>query len=174
MEYFLIAQDQEYNNAPIINDIFNKMNGRHKENSDYNKLDSNEVLTLKKQSVIEYIDWIDRQILLISEKTKNVIKLYLPYTQFKNVMLHNKEQKNNQLYYIPEIKLVNCLSENSTWNFDESGLTNIILEESNIPNLPIFQIADVRSRYIIGRLDIVESFLRRDVEGIKFSKIEVQ
>lgn len=173
MEYFLITQDQEYNNPPIINGLFNIMNGKHKQHSDYNRLDSNTLLTLKKQFVVEYSDWIDRQILLISEKTKKVIEFYMPYMQFKNIVLHDNEKMNNKLYYIPSLKSINCLSEDSTWNFDKSGLKNIILEHSKVPNIPIFQIADVRDRYIICRLDLVESLLRRNVEGIKFSKIEI-
>lgn len=174
MDYFLVTQDKEYTNPPIIKNTFIEMSGKHKERNDYDKVEDNTVFLLKNKDDIEFIDWIDRQILLISKDVRDVIKFYMPYMKFKTILLQDMQRNSGTFYYIPCLKFESCISENSEWNFDKSRLNRIILKKAEMPKIPIFQLNDVRSRYIIARLDLVESLLRRNIEGIKFTKIEIE
>lgn len=173
MDYYLVRQDTNYVNAPVISNFFKITERNHKDITDYNKITNNISLTLNNNFDVEYIDWINRQLLLISKNTKKVLELYEKYMKFKTAILYDPRKYCSEVYYTPLIKLVSCLSSESIWNLNKSELKKIILEKNKIPSNSIFQIDDVSNRYIIMRIDLIESLLRRNIEGVKFEKVEL-
>lgn len=174
MDYYLICQDEEYSNYPRINNLYNSIELKPKEICDYKKIEDKTTLKISDDFSIDYLDWVDKQILLVSSKMKEIMEIYERYIKFKTVVLHEQKKLINNFYYVPMIKISSCLSKESIWNMNKSEIKKIVLNKENLPVNSIFQIGGVNTRYYIARLDLVESLLRRNIEGIKFEKVEIR
>ena len=76
-----------------------------------------------------------------------------------------------EVYYLPLLKFINCLSEES--EIVGNTIKRCVIKKDIIKEEKIFRIGDVNKRYIVVRLDLAESILRRKTRGIKLEKIEV-
>ena len=112
-------------------------------------------------------------LLLTSRVFANVIDMYVPGTIFKIVFLLEYESGVNAIYHMPFLEEVDCLSDQTIKNHGGTGLVQIVMEEEKVAAKPIFRIAGYTHPYVIGRLDFVESILRRGVEGITLEEVNL-
>ena len=126
--------------------------------------------SINKNRIID-IRYTDRRLLLTSRVFANVIDMYVPGTIFKIVFLLEYESGVNAIYHMPFLEEVDCLSDQTIKNHGGTGLVQIVMEEEKVAAKPIFRIAGYTHPYVIGRLDFVESILRRGVEGITLEEV---
>lgn len=77
-----------------------------------------------------------------------------------------------QEYFLPALTDIDCLTKNCKFNLDRSQLFHIEIDLDRVKDKSIFTLAGVRKRYIIARLDVVESFLRREAKGLLLQEVD--
>lgn len=118
-------------------------------------------------------DLLTSPLLLTSRIFAEVINIYSPETLFRIIYLLDYESGVYATYHMPFLEEVDCLSDRTMKSHGGTDLIRIILEENKIAAKSVFRIAGYTHPYVIGRLDFVESILRRNVEGITLEELEL-
>lgn len=101
--------------------------------------------------------------ILFSEEVFNVIKMYKPSMNGRQIILLDSDKSFSKLYYIPIIEKVEVVKDK------ENGKLEI--REKNLRDASIFMEND--SREPIINLDIAESLLKRKIRGIDLKSVEI-
>ena len=173
MKYFLLNSDPIYDTMPYIMtlpklfDVKDIMIGKSQNLPDVSiaKIHEN-INTL-------FIDIVSSPFLLLSKKCMKVITMYEPNIISKQVVLLDSKNKKMQTYHLPILPKIQCLTRNSRFNLDKSLIEYGELDLDKIGSHSIFHIADVKNRYTIIRLDILESMLKRGARGFSITEIDV-
>ena len=169
MKYFLISKDKNFTTAPDIINWYKDITFRNEKN--LHKLKNRTVFNIKPEKNIIWTDIISIPNFFVSQKIKDIIEKYDKKIKFKQVILLDKENANAEVYYLPLLDFIECLSNESI--VARNTIKKCILKKDAIKDKVIFRIGDVNKRYIVVRLDLIESILRRDTRGIKLEEIEV-
>ena len=73
----------------------------------------------------------------------------------------------------PILESIKCLADEAKVSRGGKELLEIVLREEMIFSKAIFRIAGFDHSYVIGRLDFVESIMRRSAEGLKLIEIMI-
>mgnify|MGYP001852611942 CR=1 FL=1 len=169
MNYFLISKDEIYEKAPNIINWYEDERLINERN--LNLLENRKILKIRNEEKIVWTDIISNPNFFVSEKVKGVINKYDNKIKFKQVILLDVLGAEAEVYYLPLLKFINCLSEES--EIVGNTIKRCVIKKDIIKEEKIFRIGDVNKRYIVVRLDLAESILRRKTRGIKLEKIEV-
>ena len=173
MEYFLMQQDTRYINTPILKNVFQTIDKKKLCPERSGELEEIITFQVVSNKDMNYIDLLDGQLLLVSAKLSALLAKYEPYLEFKTISLVDSDQGVHQLYYLPILPEVHCISTKSEFNLDRSLLKQIVLKETAIDDRSLFKLGGVATPYHIVRLDLAESILRRDFKGIKLTRLQL-
>ena len=113
-----------------------------------------------------------KQIFMVSQGLFDLVTLYLGETEYRNFFLED-DQGRQAFYYIPQLPLMYCLSEQSRSNPDKSRIERTIIKAGrDYPD--IFQISGIRDRAYILSLPFAESLLRRGAGGFFLEEAAVE
>lgn len=174
MRYYLISQDKGYTNVPKIMDIFKTLSSNHAKQASVKNLERRNIITMKTEAGAVNIDILAGGFFLVSEIVKECMVLYEPNMVFKEMILLDKKRKVKQHYFLPEFVEIDCLTENSEFSFGHLELKRIEIDEKKIKDKAVFRIAGIEKDYIIARLDVVESLLRRGIKGMAIEEVSVR
>ena len=174
MNYFLLKQDKRYSNTPSLKEVYKTIPYKNVNLLDEDKIEDNNIIFVKADEDTEYLDILDTQIFLISEKLKKIIEKYDTNIIFKRICLIDKERKNQNIYYLPIFREFEVLHEKSEFNLNKTIVKKIILDEKKIKNKKIFKIKESDKTLIVVRLDAAESLLRREFKGIALERLQVE
>lgn len=170
MEYFLLEQDQRVANAviPMNVDIprraFSRLNVAEQD-------DGAVQYYVKGHSSIEYVDFIERPIPLITDAVKQVMERYDPKIFFKPVVLADPKRMRQTLYWLVIPRIVEGLSSKS--EFNKTGtLKRLVIDEKKVGDATIFRIDRVLEDQIVINLYVAESLLRRGFKGLRLKRVE--
>lgn len=110
--------------------------------------------------------------IMVSRCFMDTILMYHPDTPFRGVKLWDRESGVNATYFIPILDEVECISSDTQFNNIGNRIIKLVLEENSIKPYAAFRIKDYNQNCIVGRMDFVESLLRRGVRGIKVVSYE--
>ncbi|MEJ8553233.1 imm11 family protein [Tepidibacter sp. Z1-5] len=174
MEYFLLKQDERYNDFPMIIDLFSKVDKRNINIENYKKLDDMMVFHVNASENSVFMDILERQIYLISSGLKDLISKYEPNIIYKTVFLIDRVNKVQRKYFLPIFFEVDTLHESSEFNLDKSVIKKIVLDKNKIKDRKIFKINKGEKTQIVVSLDLAESILRRSFIGVKLEDVKVK
>jgi hypothetical protein len=174
VEYFLMRQDRRYGNTPHFKGVFSQFNMRDLCLERCNRIAEETTIEVEPNKGLQYLDLLDIQLFMVSTKLRKLLAMYEPELIFKRISIIDYSNGRNEIYWLPILEDVDCIAPQSEFNRDKSVLLKIALNEAAINDQSIFRLAGVATPYIVARLDLVESILRRDFEGIKFTRLEVQ
>ena len=174
MDYFLLKQDEEYTNAPVLIDVFKKIDVRNINLLNAHKIDDIIIFNVKCTDETEFLDILDRNLFLISEEMKKIIGKYDLGIIFKTIPLIDLERGKQGNYYMPIFEEIGALSEEAEWNLNKTVVKKIILDKEKIKNKKIFKIKESEKTLIVVRLDVAESLLRREFKGMCLKILEVE
>lgn len=121
-----------------------------------------------------YPDVISAPFYMISKECTEVIELYSVNTEYKAIILFHEKSGENVVYYAPIFEEIGEMEEECEYNKVHSKLKKIVLNQAAIGERSIFRIAGFDTSYIVVRLDLMESLLRRGIRGIKLTEVEVR
>lgn len=171
MRYFLIETD-ETNKIPYSINKNRAIDIRLLTKEDVHKIPLWNVMTMNLPSEVFFPDIICSPCILLSKMCMTANEMYQPLVQYRMVKLWERESSVNATYYIPILDEVDCLSEKTQFNTSGNQILNMILSKNKIGSNIVFKIKGLDIKGFIGRMDYVESIIRRGVQGIKLKEIE--
>lgn len=174
MDYFLLKQDEEYTNTPRLMNVFNTIDVRNINLLNAHKIEEVIIFNFKCDEGAEFLDILDRNLFLVSEEMKKIIEKYDPEILFKTIPLIDLPNDRQENYYMPIFEDIECLSENADLNLNKTVVKKIILDKEKIKGKKIFKIKESSKIFVVVRLDVAESLLRREFKGICLERLEIE
>lgn len=120
---------------------------------------------------IDYADYLEKPIPLIADKFQKILQKYQQDMLLHRVMLVEKETGGQRPYYLLIPPEITCVHEEET-QYDAMGnVQDFVLDVQKIGNRKIFLAKDYRKQLVV-RLDVPESILRREANGIWFEPVK--
>lgn len=165
MHYFVIRQDRSITTAPILK---NCRSGLYNESMPKDKTN---IIYIKNNKEIDFIDFIDEPMLLISDGFKNILEKYSPSLEYKAVVLTETDKRIQQVYWNVELPILECLSPKTEYYLN--GTTKrIVIKRQLAGDYIMFRIINKIETYYIIRLELAESILRRSMGGFVLEELE--
>lgn len=175
MEYFRLRQDRRYLFTPYMNtlkDIIRRTDDLYVDNGVHIP-DFNSVF-VSSDKPCDFISILDQQIFLVKEGVKQVFSIYEPLIKFKQFFMFHNRMGEYCEYYAPILKEVDCISSISKRNPYNGLLENCTLERGHIQDESIFRLANAGERFVIIRLDVAESLLRRGIRDFSLERMTLR
>ncbi|MEC0226301.1 hypothetical protein [Paenibacillus alba] len=173
-DYFVLKQDERLTDAPELLDARKQVNSRDIHLTSAHKLADTMFFKVKAEKQSIFPDVMDRQLYLISERLKRLVELYAPDTIFKLTPLIDMAHRRQHNYYLPIFEEVSALSPNSERAGDGRVIRKLVLQGDQLTGKRIFKIKESEKPLIVVRLDVAESILRRDFEGVQLVRVQVE
>ena len=174
MKYYLLNWQEEGNLLPRIRDWTKRLDYQAVRKKELEKLPERVVLFLEENPEVLLSDIIEKPFFLVSKMFWEVSKMYEVRIYGKEVVLLDGINGYAEIYYLPVFPSHTCLSSLSVFNNDSSVLHKIVLDKEKLQYAPpIFSIEGIEKTYLVGRMDFVESILRRGAKGIHLTELEI-
>lgn len=103
--------------------------------------------------------------LMVSRTVRDVMIQYIPRAGFTRVILFDKRRKSSRAYYMPDLR--------SAGHVRKDGSGGIMVEKELLGDKVVVKMERFDKTYIIMRMDIVESILRRGTVGVGLKEITI-
>ncbi len=114
---------------------------------------------------------------MCGDSLKHIMEIYDPAIKWKSVYLipGMEEQlvEGTIHYWIPSMKRQHCLHRDCV-TLPNGALQKLILDQRQVRNMDVFQVADTRENYVIVSLALAESISRRHMYGVALERVEVR
>jgi len=170
MKYFLIGMDEE-NKTPYDINKNRAIDIRMLSKENLNKLPLWNVLEMEMPQECYFPDIICSPCLLLSQRCVSAAAMYQPDILFKGIKLWDKKSGINATYFLTVLDTLDCMSEQTQFNPVGNRVIKLVLDQNKIGSKAIFGIKGFDRKCIVGRMDFVESILRRGAEGITLEEI---
>lgn len=174
MDYFILKQDERYANTPVLRDVSHKIDSRNVNRFGAGKIADTLVFQVNADAESSFLDILDLQLYLISERLQKLIEIYEPGTIFKMIALIDRLQQRQHNYFLPIFEEVDALGPSSEFNLNRSVIKKLVLQADKIQGKKVFSIQESEKPLVIVRLDVAESILRRDFTGIRLIRVPLE
>lgn len=173
MKFFLVSWAANGNPVPRIVNWRTKLDYHAVQTGEIERLQKRTLLYIENNPETVFTDIICRPFLLVSSLIWDVMKMYDIRQEGKQIILLDGVYGFAEIYYLQKLPECVCLHDDTEFNNDGTIIKKLILDKEIIENLPpLFRVAGIQKDYVIGRLDFVESILRRGAKGIKLEELE--
>lgn len=173
MKFYILGTDAAYSNYPKLKNWFGKIDSRYFNIQNAHRIANRQLFMIHESENTFFTSIIDTPFPLITEEVKNVFDLYEPNIIYKQIVLLDSKYEKAEVYYLPILEEVECLNEKSEYNLDKSIIKKGIIDYEKTEGKAIFRLKGFDHYYMVGRLDLVESILKRNVKGIGLTELEV-
>lgn len=172
MKYFLIETDDK-NKIPYGINKNRAIDIRLLSREKFSMLPLWNVVEMDFPSEGFFPDIICRPFMLLSEDCIKTVMMYQADIIYKGIKLWDKKSGINATYFLTIFDELECISDESQYNLAGNRIINLILDGEKIGTKVVFKVKGFTPNSIVGRLDFVESILRRDARGIRLTPIDV-
>lgn len=172
MKYFLIETDDK-NKVPYG---INKNRGidiRLLSREKFNMLPMWNVVEMNFPEEGFWPDVICSPFLLLSEDCIKTAMMYQPNIIYKGIKLWDKNSGINATYFLTVLDELECMSDKTQYNSMGNRILKLVLDRRKIDVNAVFKVKGLSGNSIVGRLDFVESILKRDVRGIRLTPLDI-
>ena len=99
--------------------------------------------------------------------------MYQPDIIYKGVKLWESDSGVNRTYFLSIIEELDCMSEKTQRSAMGNRIIKLVLDEEKIGANAVFRIKGCDKSCIAARLDVVESLLRRGIQGITIEEVQL-
>lgn len=172
MDYFIMKTDERLCKLPQMQ-IPKELSpvGMTKEKIKKIKTDS---IVYVKESYglnIDYADYLEKPVPFIANKFQKILQKYQQDILFHQVMLIEKETGQQKPYYLMLPPEITCADKEESQYDSMGNVQNFVLDMKKVGNRKIFLAQDY-GRQLLVRLDVAESILRREADGIWFEPVK--
>lgn len=172
MKYFLIETDEK-NRIPYNINKNHAIDVRMLNREDFDGLPMWNIVEMDFPREGFFPDMICSPFLLLSEDYLKAVMMYQPDTLFKGIKLWNKASGINATYILAILDGLECMSDRTQFNSVGNRILKLVLDKEKVDSKAVFRFKECDKNGIIGRMDFVESILRRGVKGIKLTEVDV-
>lgn len=170
MEYYMMQLDRRIQNKFILQKFPNAGSVEY-DTSHAGKVREHTILHTIESDQSSYPDVLEEPLYMVSKKVREVLELYDETAIYKKVSIINMPRKKRAEYNVLLVDRIDCLHEDTQFYPDKS-IQKLVLDKRKIADRTIFKVKGIGPAYMMVSLDIVESLLRRDCYGVKFTKVE--
>ncbi len=117
-------------------------------------------------------DLICNPFLMLSITMLETIMIYKSDVEYKVMKLWDRNKEIHATYYFPLLEELDVMSDKTRFNSTGNRIVNLVLCREKIAKNVIFRVKGLNKNCIIGKMDFVESILRRKVRGLKITEID--
>ena len=165
MDYFIMKTDKRLRRLPQIQlpqELFNTESTK------------TAIVYVKEHNglSIDYADYLEKPSPMIADKFRKILQKYQQDMVFRRVMLVEKETGQQKPYYLMLPADIVCADKDES-KYDAGGtVQNFVLDIEKTGKRKIFLAKDYNKQLIV-RLDVAESVLRREANGIWFEPVKI-
>jgi hypothetical protein len=125
---------------------------------------------LKKNRANEYPDLIMVPAALMTDRLKKLLVKYDPHLQFRPIVLADLPRTRQDLYWqlLPPVR--ECLAPQTEF-LPNHAVKTLVLNAAKVSTAQVFKVGGVLEPWIVVSLAVAESILRRDLTGIRFTRV---
>jgi hypothetical protein len=169
MRYFALSPDVGISDMPHPADFHDKLDVRNLTRGKAGALPSRTLVRIAPNANTVFPEVLCSPVFLVTEEVKDVIKSYDEYIEYKQIMYMDTVNELAQLYHMPVLDFVDCLSER------HGGKTvKTTIRKAPIRDKSIFRAPGAAGPLTIIRMDLAESLLARDFNGFRLSEITIE
>ena len=172
MDFFLI-EEEEGNRIPYNINKNRVIDIRWLTRESYRRIPTWSVVEMKFPAEGFFPDLLCRPFVLVSKGFMETTVMYDSDIPYRSVKLWDRKSGMNGTYFIPLLEEIECISERTTYNKVGNRITELVLDYEKIRDKAVFKIEGYDRKCIVGRMDFVESLLRRKVRGIRIEKVRM-
>lgn len=163
MDYFVMKTDRRLSNLPQIQ-LPEKLED----------IDKVSVLYVKESHglSIDYADYLEKPVRLTAEKFYKIMQKYQQDMVFHRITLIERETGKQKPYYFIRPSEIICADKEESVYDSVGNIKDFVLDIKKVGNRKIFVAGDYRKKLLV-RLDVAESILRRDANGIWFEPVKI-
>lgn len=170
--YFMMEEDKRINNRIKFRDI---------ESSTHVTIEPEEIPQISDITVLFmlgngnsiYPDVIETPMFLVSDRLKCLIEPYDTSVTYKRVVMNQIKENRQEMYWLLLPEVIDCLDQDSEW-YPNGWNKRIVLSREAIGTRRVFRAKGIQTPKVMVHLDVSESIMRREFEGIIFHSIEVK
>ena len=151
MEYFIMKQDIRYYPVPHIQNFNEKFHRQDFTTENAYKIPDRNVVFSDSIDHLKFIDYLESPIILISKNIKKVFSMYAKNIQYKQFCVLNNKVGDYGVYYAPIMDTTDA-----------------------VENKCIARVKLQQKEALVVRLDVAESLLRRNMDGILLSSLSLK
>lgn len=171
MKYFLI-ETGEGNRIPCRINKNQGIESRILVNEDIQKLPMWNMVEIEFPIEGFFPDMLCSPCIMVTRRFMETVLMYHEDIPYRVIKLWDRESGVNETYFWVGFEKVQCLSDKCRFNSVGNRIVDLVLDADKISSYAVFRIRDYKENCIVGRLDFVESLLRRGVEGIKLTEVQ--
>lgn len=165
MKYYIITVDPNYV-PPSPTGWYGHLDRRTVSTGKIRNISRFSLFPVERHMQMVFTDVITFPCFMVSGMVRDVIKKYDSFIRFSRVIFYDRERMQSMAYYIP------LLEQSDRLQKEKAG--EPIAEQSEIKNRVMMELTDHIKFYVIMRLDLLESILRRDAVGIGAREIQIR
>jgi hypothetical protein len=174
MRYFRIYADKK-NLQPRFPDWYSLIRpGIWRHGQIYEALEARTYLKAELEEEMELMDIISSPCFMVSKGFADLIRMYRPGIQFKQMALWDEKGRKTVPYLVPNLPEIECLDKDSVLSRDRSVIEKGILCGSKIKEEPLFLLKGTEGNPVMVSLAFVESAYRREVRGMGIEEFVVR
>ena len=170
MKFFILNASEDMAQPRMLN-WFKKVGPGPMTSEKYHKLSRITTIEVELWSESIFPDIVTHPCFMVANKFTEVLRTYEPGLIFKYIVLFDKKNRRSQMYAMPEVEKIVCLSDESELNLTKSEIKRAVIGRGKVENHMLFSIADVSNQYIVAELRLVESLLRRQMTGLSLQEV---
>lgn len=173
MKFYILGTDASYTNYPKIKKWFGRIDYRDLNIYDAYKIPNRQLFMIHENENTVFTSIVENPFPLVSAEVKKVFDMYEPHIIYKEIVLLDQQYERTEVYYLPILEEIECLNDKSEYNLDKSIIKKGIIDYEKTEEKAVFRLKGFDHYYMVGRLDLVESILKRNVKGIGLKELEV-
>lgn len=173
MKYFLIETD-ERNRIPYGINSNRELDIRLLNREQIDTLPQWNMVNMSLPMEVFFPDIISKPFLLMSDICIKTAMMYQKDIIYKGIKLWNRESGINVTYFAAVLEELECMSDQTQYNSVGNRIVRLVLDRDKIGSNVVFKIRGYDGSGFIGRLDFVESILRRGTRGIRLEEVDVE
>ena len=170
--YFMMEEDKRIQNRIRFKDIESNV-AYEFEDDELPQIQDISVLFMEGNKDSIYPDVIETPVFLVSDRLKRLLEPYDPAVFYRRVALNQVKEKKQRMYWLLITEKTECLDERSEY-YPNGWNKRVILERGAVGARRIFKVKGLMTPKILVHVDVAESIMRRDFDGILFRPVEVR
>lgn len=169
--YFELEQDKRIRNRFRFRDI-ESTTRREFEPEEFGQIQDISVLFTFGNRDSIYPDVIDAPLFMVSDALKKLLSAYDPEVLYRRVALNQVKEHIQKKYWLLLTEKIDCLDESSEWHAN-GWEKRVVLNRERIGQRRVFKVNGILTPKVFVNLEVSESILRREFEGIILRPVEV-
>lgn len=165
MEYFIMKTDKRLRRLPQIQ-IPQKLFESDITKTSFVYIEAHDGLS------VDYADYLEKPSPLIADRFQKILQKYQQDLILRRVILVEKEIGMQKPYYLMIPSEIICADKDQSKYGAGGSIQDFVLDVEKVEKRAIFLAKDY-GRQMVVRLDVAESILRREANGIWFEPVKI-